>query len=92
MRRGLQLGRLVRDWERVAGEALAAHTRPVALTPDGLVVKAATAAWAAQVRFLAEDLRRRANEALGGRGVRAVRVVVGPVEEPRSRGAEPPGW
>jgi len=45
------------------------------------VVAASTGPWGAQVRFLAEQIRRRANEALGEGSVVTVRVVVRP--EPR---------
>lgn len=76
LRRGLALGRLSRAWADVAGEALAKQTEPVSLDEAGLVVGASSPAWGAQVRFLAEDIRRRASEALDGLPVGPVRVVV----------------
>lgn len=83
VRHGLSLGRLVRAWEDVVGPALARETAPLGLDEGGLVVAASTAAWAAQVRFLAEEIRRRANDALGSEDIRAVRVIV------RSDGRKP---
>ncbi|MGH2675027.1 MAG: DUF721 domain-containing protein [Actinomycetota bacterium] len=78
MQGGMVLGRLVRSWERVVGSALALETAPWSLRGGVLVVAASTPAWAAQVRFLAADLRLRANEELGRERVRSVRVMVRP--------------
>lgn len=95
MRRGLALGRLVRAWDRVVGPDLAVETAPWALDGGGLVVAASTGAWGVQVRFLAEEIRRRANETLGANSVRSVRVVVRsearkPLRRNGSRGGETP--
>lgn len=89
LRQGLQLGRLVRAWPEVAGEELAARSMPVALTAEGLVVKAEGPAWAAQVRFLVPQLRARAQE-VAGRPIGHVRVVVGPLEGPSEAGSRGP--
>jgi hypothetical protein len=83
LRHGLALGRLSRAWPDVAGETLAAQTEPVALDGAGLVVGASSPAWGAQVRFLAEDIRRRASEALDGSPVGPVRVVIR--DDPQTR-------
>ena len=76
MRRGLALGRLLRSWEDVVGPELARETRPLALDEGGLLVGATSAAWATQVRFLAEEIRRRSLPIVGQAGVRSVRVIV----------------
>lgn len=76
LRRGVALGRLARAWGTVVGEALAAETEPLSLDEGGLVIGATSPAWGAQVRFLAEDIRIRASEALDGQTVGPVRVVV----------------
>ncbi len=76
LRQGLALGRLSHAWSDVVGEKLAAQTEPVSLDGAGLVVGASSPAWGAQVRFLAEDIRQRASEALDGLPVGPVRVVV----------------
>jgi hypothetical protein len=83
MRRGLSVGKLVRSWDEVMGPRLARETAPVALDGGALVVAASTAAWAVQVRFLARDVARRANETLGAEEVTTVRVTVSP-EAPKS--------
>jgi predicted nucleic acid-binding Zn ribbon protein len=87
LRRGIVLGRLVRSWERVVGPRLAEETTPWEVGSGELVVAASTAGWAAQVRFLAADLCRRANEELGADRVRSVRVIVRPTAG--SKGSEP---
>lgn len=76
LRRGISLGKLARSWERVVGEDLAGETAPLALDAGALLVAASSPGWAARVRFLADDIRRRATEVLGGEGVRSVKVTV----------------
>jgi predicted nucleic acid-binding Zn ribbon protein len=76
LRRGLALGRLAGSWDQVVGSRLAEETEPVSLEAGRLVVAATTAAWAAQVRFLARDVARRADQVLGSEEVRSVAVVV----------------
>jgi hypothetical protein len=84
-RRGLTLGRLARSWEDIVGTRLAQETAPYSLEGGGLVVAVSSGAWGAQVRFLAHDIRRRANQVLGSEEVRAVRIAVGRKER-RGRG------
>jgi predicted nucleic acid-binding Zn ribbon protein len=74
---GLSLGRLGRAWPSVVGERLAVECEPASLEQGVLVVRVSSAAWATHVKFLAEEIGRRANEALGGRSIREVRVVLG---------------
>ena len=78
LRHGLALGRLLRRWEEVVGSTLDAQTAPTALDRRGLVVAAASSAWATQVTFLASDIQRRANAILGREEVASVRSVVDP--------------
>ena len=78
---GLPIGQLVADWSAVVGPRLGAESAPVSLDRGILVVAATTGPWGAQVRFLADQIRERANAALGEGSVRTVRVVVRP--EPR---------
>jgi hypothetical protein len=76
MRSGMALGRLARSWDRVVGERLAGRSAPKRLEHGGLLVSAASSSWAAQVTFLSQEIRRRANGILGSEEVRSVRVVV----------------
>ena len=79
--RGMPIGQLAADWSTVVGPRLGAESAPVSLDRGILVVAATTGPWGAQVRFLAEQIRERANEALGPGSVATVRVIVRP--EPR---------
>jgi predicted nucleic acid-binding Zn ribbon protein len=81
--RGLPIGRLAMTWGSVVGPRLGAESAPVSLEGGVLVVAATTGPWGAQVRFLAEEIRRKANEALGSEDVVRVQVVVRP--EPPER-------
>ena len=76
--RGIAVGRLAAEWQRIVGPRLAAETSPVSVDGGTLIVAASTGPWGAQAGFLAEEIKRQANHALGGEHVRAVRVVVRP--------------
>jgi predicted nucleic acid-binding Zn ribbon protein len=82
---GVAVGRLAARWNDVVGERLAQETSPARLEAGTLTVTAASGAWGVQVQFLAEDLRRRANEALGEDLVKRVRVLVRERLEDRPR-------
>jgi predicted nucleic acid-binding Zn ribbon protein len=73
---GMALGRLAASWVDVVGDRLAEECTPAALEHGTLLVRASSAPWGAQVRFLAEVVGERANAVLGGDVVREVRVVV----------------
>jgi predicted nucleic acid-binding Zn ribbon protein len=86
MRSGIALGRLTRAWSDVVGEQLAAQTAPRALQAGTLLVAAASSGWGSQVRFLAPEIRRKANETLRSHVVRSVRVtVIGDLRKPLPR-------
>ena len=74
--RGVPIGTLASGWAGVVGPRLAAESAPVSLESGVLVVAASDGPWGAQVRFLGDEIRRKANEALGSAEVRRVHVVV----------------
>jgi predicted nucleic acid-binding Zn ribbon protein len=74
--RGVPIGRLASQWTAVVGPRLASETAPVTLEQGVLVVAASSGPWGAQARFLGEEIRRKANEALGTDEVTRVQVVV----------------
>jgi predicted nucleic acid-binding Zn ribbon protein len=74
--RGMPVASLASRWVGVVGERLAEQTEPLALDSGVLTVGAANGAWASQVRFMADEVKRRANEALGNDAVRLVTVIV----------------
>jgi predicted nucleic acid-binding Zn ribbon protein len=76
--RGVPIGQLASGWADVVGPRLAAESAPLTLEGGVLVVAATTGPWGAQVRFLADQIRIRAEEALGAGSVATVRVVIRP--------------
>jgi predicted nucleic acid-binding Zn ribbon protein len=84
--RGIPIATLMRRWPELVGERLGSATRPTSLEGGILTVAAADGPWGAQARYLTEEIRVRADEALGGGLIRAVRVVIGPAaSEARNR-------
>ena len=74
---GIALGELGRRWGGVVGDRLAMECAPAALEAGVLVVRASSAAWGVQIRFLEGEIRDRANAALAAEVVREVRVTIG---------------
>jgi len=81
--RGVPIGQLASGWAEVVGARLAAESAPVSLDGGLLVVAATDGPWGAQVRFLAPQIREKANSVLGADEVERVRVIV------RGRDREP---
>jgi predicted nucleic acid-binding Zn ribbon protein len=81
--RGLAVGRLAAMWPQVVGDRLADATAPAELEDGVLTVAASDSIWGAQARFLNEEIRAKANEALGSEAVRRVHVLVRP--DPQNR-------
>jgi hypothetical protein len=76
--RGLPVGKLAAMWPQIVGERLAAETAPASLEAGVLIVEATNGPWGAQAKFLNEEIRRLADEALGGGSITRVHVVVKP--------------
>lgn len=76
--RGIPVATLIQRWPEVVGERLAEATTPVSLEGGVLVLRASDGPWGSQARYLAEQIRTRADEALGGGQVRSVRIEVDP--------------
>jgi predicted nucleic acid-binding Zn ribbon protein len=74
--RGMPIAQLASEWRQIVGERLAGETAPASLEAGVLVVAATNGPWGAQARFLHEQIRHKANQALGGEVVSTVRVVV----------------
>jgi predicted nucleic acid-binding Zn ribbon protein len=73
---GVAVGELGRRWAEVVGDTLARECTPAGIQDGVLLVRATSAPWAAQLRFLQRELAARANEILGSERVREVRVTV----------------
>ena len=74
--RGMPIAKLASGWPEIVGERLAGETAPASLEAGVLVVAATNGPWGAQARFLHEQIRYKANQALGADVVSSVRVVV----------------
>jgi hypothetical protein len=74
--RGIPVAELASRWPEIVGPRLAGETAPVSLEEGLLVVGASSGPWGAQATFLHEEIRRKADEALGGGRVTAIRIVV----------------
>lgn len=68
-------GDLQSRWPEVVGETVAAHSAPVRLKGGVLVVRADSPAWATQLRYLATEIGRQVNAAVGSELVREVHVT-----------------
>jgi predicted nucleic acid-binding Zn ribbon protein len=73
--RRLEGARVHERWREIAGDELARHVQPVRLLGGVLVVRAASPAWATQVRYLSGELLTRANAVLGDGSVRQITVT-----------------
>jgi predicted nucleic acid-binding Zn ribbon protein len=74
--RGIPVAELASTWPKIVGERLAAETAPASLEGGVLTVSATNGPWGAQARFLNEQIRLKANQALGSEVIETVRVVV----------------
>jgi predicted nucleic acid-binding Zn ribbon protein len=74
--RGIPVAELASKWRQIVGERLAAETAPASLEGGVLTVAATDGPWGAQARFLHEQIRLKANQALGADVIETVRVVV----------------
>ena len=81
--RGVPIGQLASEWSSVVGPRIAAASAPVSLEGGVLVVAASDGPWGAQVRFLAGEIRKKANATLGSQEVKRVQVVVRPAPQKR---------
>lgn len=72
------LATLFSRWDEIVGPAVAAHTKPLTLRDQELVVAVDDGAWATQISYLEADLCRRANDVLGPAAVARIRIRVRP--------------
>ena len=74
--RGIPIAELASRWRQIVGDRLAAETSPTSLEGGVLTVAATNGPWGAQARFLHEQIRLKANQALGSDVIETVRVIV----------------
>lgn len=66
-------------WDEIVGEAIAAHAQPTGLRDGRLIVTVDATAWAAQLRYMGEELTSRCCEVLGEGAVLRIEIRVGPL-------------
>ena len=76
--RGMPIATLARRWPELVGERLSRATQPASLEGGVLLIRASDGPWGAQARYLADEIRERAEMALGTGSVKSVRIVVTP--------------
>ena len=84
----LSAARVWAAWEDIVGAELIAHCEPVRLAGRVLVIRAASPAWATQLRYLTAQLLERSGTVLGAGSVKEVRIVVGRLEGRPDAGAD----
>lgn len=81
---------LARDWRRVAGDELAAHTEPIRLANGALTVRVDSSAFASEISFRAPEIVQTLREQLQI-GIKAVRCKTETLKfAPAKRPAPPP--
>lgn len=73
-------GRVFERWNGIVGDDIAAHVRPTSLREGVLRVTASSPTWATEISYLAEDLVRRINAAVGRPLVTELKVTAGAFE------------
>lgn len=78
-----RVGVLWRRWPDIVGPDVAAHAQPSSLRKGVLRVRADSPVWANEIKYLVEEIRRRANEVAGTPVVAEVRLWVGAPDRER---------
>ena len=76
--RSADVGTIWKRWDQIVGATIAGHAEPSSLRDGLLRIRAESPAWAAELGYLAGDIKSRANELVGRKAVTDVRVWTGP--------------
>ena len=82
-------GRLWARWADIVGRGVADHAEPTSLRAGVLRVRTDSPAWATEISYLGEEIRRRSNDALGRPLVTEVRVWTAPRRVGKEGGSRP---
>lgn len=88
LQRAASVGALWARWELIVGPDVAAHAEPTSLKDGILRVRTDSPTWATEIGYLVEEIKARANEALGTGLVAEVKVWTGPAPVVRSPGRQ----
>jgi hypothetical protein len=78
----LEIARIFGSWKEMVGEQVAARCEPASLGQGVLKVWAASAPWANELKYLAPEVIRRVNAAVGRDVVRELKVALRPGAAP----------
>jgi len=84
-RRGLAEGNLFSKWSEIVGADIAANSEPITLLEGRLTIRAASTAWATQLRLLAPDLLKSIQAQSEGALVEEL-FIIGPTAPSWKRG------
>ena len=73
-----EVGALWARWAEIVGDDIAKHAEPSSLRSGLLRVRTDSPVWATEISYLADEIKQRANDALGRPLVDDVRVWTGP--------------
>lgn len=76
----LATGALWKRWVELVGPVVAAHAQPTSLRAGVLRIRADSPVWAHEIGYLTDEIKRKANAALGTGAVAEVRVWNAPGE------------
>jgi hypothetical protein len=86
---GARTGQVWSKWSSIVGPEIALHAEPSSLRGGTLRVRADSPAWATELGYLGDEIKRRTNEIVGAALVKEVQVWTGPGRI-RSAPAVPP--
>jgi len=82
---GSGINKLQSKWKLIAGESVAAHSRPGRLAGDILYIYVDSSAWLAEItRFYSDSILRNIQNEIGTGLVKGVRLLVSPPEADQS--------
>ena len=82
--RSADIGTIWKRWDQIVGATIAGHAEPSSLREGSLRIRAESPAWAAELAYLADEIRSRANDLVGRDAVTEIRVWTGPGRVVRS--------
>lgn len=82
--RSADIGIIWKRWDQLVGATIAGHAEPTSLRDGLLRIRAESPAWAAELAYLAGEIKTRANDLVGRKAVTEIRVWTGPGRVVRS--------
>ena len=76
-RKGLAEGNLFTNWSKIVGSDIAEHSEPITIFEGKLTIRAASTAWATQLRLLESELLKTIQSQSDGALIESL-VIIGP--------------